>query len=115
MPGHFVEPPPPPKPGPRRPVESHRDHRLKQDRKPWNAHLESAGVNVPAHFLTESRAAAELVAEDLCWQAAMQDWKQRKPCWWRSGARAAWKAEGIDLADWAERLRKMADYISQEL
>lgn len=115
MPGHFVEPPSSPKPGSRRPVESHRDHRLKQDGKPWNLRLESTGTNVPARFLTEAPATAELVAEDLCWQAAMQDWKQRKPSWWRPGARSAWKAEGIGLADWAERLRKMADYVFQEL
>ena len=112
-------PPPPPKPGPqhpRRPEAEVRRHHLLHDAQPaWNLHLESTGGHVAARFLIESPMAAALVAQDLCWQAATQDWKHRRPPRWRPRARAAWKAEGDELLAQAARLRQMADYVFQDL
>lgn len=112
-------PPPPPKPGsqhPQRPEADHRRRRLLHDAQPtWNLHLESTGSHVAARFLIESPTAAALVAEDLCWQAATQDWKKRRPPRWRPRARAAWKAEGDELLAEAARLCEMADYVFQDL
>jgi len=56
-----------------------------------------------------------LVVEDVCWQAAIEDWKQRRPPWWRRGARAAWRAEGAQLATEADRLRDLAGQVCQGL
>jgi hypothetical protein len=97
-------------------VESHRQRHLLHDAQPtWNLHLESTGGHVAARFLLESPLAATLVTEDLCWQAATEDWKRRRPGWWRLRARAAWKAEGDELLAQAARLREMADYAFHEL
>jgi hypothetical protein len=118
MDGFFFDPvpPPQPEPAPRNPVESERHPRLRHGAQPtWNLHLETTGGHVAARFLTESPPVATLVVEDLCWQAATEDWKHRRPHWWRPGAQAAWKAEGAELAVQAERLREMADYVFRDL
>ncbi|MBS2535240.1 hypothetical protein KGQ20_20975 [Catenulispora sp. NF23] len=78
-------------------------------------HLASVGSNVAARFLTESPSVAVLVVEDLCWQAATEDWKHRRPHWWRPRARTVWKAEGALLEAKADRLRQLADDVFQEL
>lgn len=116
--GFFFAPVPPPRPGPEphQPTEPSR-RRLPRRRTPRarNLHLESAGTDIAARYLTESPAVATLAVEDLCWQAATQDWKHRRPHRWRSQARADWLAEGRLLAAKADRLQEMADDVFQEL
>jgi len=116
----FFEPPPPPgqEPGPRNPAggePQHRPDRQHAARPVWNLHLESAGTNVPARFLTESPMLTVLAVEDLCWQAATEDWKHRRPHRWRRQAREAWLAEGAQLEAKADRLRQMADDVLAQL
>jgi hypothetical protein len=76
--------------------------------------LESAGTNLPLRFLN-SPSAAVLAVEDLCWEAAVEDWKHRRPSRWRLRARADWEAEGELLAAKADRLRHLAVEILQEM
>lgn len=115
----FRDPPPAPKPRPQntqRQAQGPHQHRLLPDTQPaWNLRLESAGSRVAARFLMASPAAAALVAEDLCWQAATEDWKNRRPHWWHRQARAAWRAEGDELAAEAAALRQRADEVFREL
>ena len=118
--GFFSNPVPPPRPGPeqpRKPAESSRRRHLPRHRTPraWNLHLESAGTDIAARFVTESSAVAALAVEDLCWQAATDDWKRRRPHRWRPRARAEWLAEGELLATEADQLRELADEVFQEL
>ena len=75
--------PPPPRPGPeRKPQEpSSRDQRgptRPAAPKEWNLHLESAGTDIPAGFLAGSPSTAVLAVEDVCWEAAVEDWKHRR-------------------------------------
>jgi hypothetical protein len=110
-------PPPRPDPEPHQPAEPSRRRRRPRHRTPraWNLHLESTGTDIATRYLTESPAVATLAVEDLCWQAAAEDWKRRRPHRWRSQARADWLAEGELLAVEAERLRELADDVFQEL
>lgn len=115
----FPEPVPPPGPGPKphRPTgQDQQNHHPQHTTKPsWNLHLESVGSNVAGRFLTESPSAMVLAVEDLCWQAATEDWKHRRPHWWQLRARTAWQAEGAQLDAKAARLRQLADDVFQEL
>lgn len=114
----FFEPSPPPgpEPAPRKPVVTDQpDHRGQHDGRPWNLHLESAGTNVPVRFLAESPLLLMLAVEDLCWEAATEDWKHRRPHCWHPQARAAWFAEGAQLDAKADRLREMADGVLADL
>jgi hypothetical protein len=115
----FRDPPPAPKPRPqnsRQPAAGPRQHLLLPDTQPtWNLRLESTGSRVAARFLIETPNAAALVVEDLCWQAATEDWKNHRPHWWHPQARAAWQAEGDELAAEAAALRQMADGVFREL
>jgi hypothetical protein len=77
--------------------------------------LESTGTDVAARFLAESPSVVALAVEDLCWQAATDDWKRRRPHRWQSRAREDWLAEGESLAAKADRLRELADEIFQDL
>lgn len=117
--GSFPAPAPPPQPDPgaRKPTEKSRRHRWPRHRgaQVWNLHLESTGTDVAARYLAESPSVAALAVEDLCWQAASEDWLRRRPHRWRSRARAEWLAEGELLAAKADRLRVLADEIFQEL
>ena len=112
--------PPPPRPGPeRKPQEpSSRDQRgptRPAAPKEWNLHLESAGTDIPAGFLAGSPSTAVLAVEDVCWEAAVEDWKHRRPRRWRVRARTAWEAEGLWLAAKADHLRHLADEVLREL
>jgi hypothetical protein len=112
----FLEPagfPPPPEP-PRRPDQAGQ-RRPHPERPSWNLHLQSSGTNLPARFLNDSPSVAVLVVEDMCWEAAREAWKSRRPRWWRPRARAAWLAEGAALDRKAERLRDLAGDVLQEL
>ncbi|NUP50454.1 MAG: hypothetical protein HOW97_24555 [Catenulispora sp.] len=113
-------PEPIPRPGPEQqpqkpPAAGRPHHPQRPDEPSWNLHLESIGSNVAGHFLTESPSLAVLAVEDLCWEAATEDWKHRKPHWWRPRARAAWRAEGARLDAKAARLCELADDVFQEL
>ena len=56
-----------------------RQHLLLPGTQPTgNPHLESTGSYVAARFLIESPNAAALVAEDLCWQEAIEDRTNRR-------------------------------------
>jgi|GEM_PF-2314317 len=116
----YFEPPQPPRPGPKpvphNPVDIERHPRTRHRGQPtWNLHLETTGGHVATRFLAESPSATALVVEDLCWEAAAEDWKHRRPHWWRLGARASWKAEGVQLAFEAEQVRETADRVFREL
>ena len=115
----FPEPVPQPGPEPRpqnRTGSTQQQHRPQHTTQPsWNLHLESIGSNVAGRFLTESPSMMVLAVEDLCWQAATEDWKHRRPHWWRVRARAAWVAEGAHLEAKAARLHELADDVYQEL
>jgi hypothetical protein len=117
MNGFFFDPAPqpPPEPRPQKSAENHRRHQSRDTQPTWNLLLESTGCHVASRFLLESPMAAALVTEDLCWQAATEDWKRRRPPWWHPRARAAWKAEGDELVAQAVRLRQMADYVFHDL
>jgi len=45
-----------------------------------------------------------LIAEDSCWQFAVDDWRARRPHRWRFGARREWRAEERCLATEQARL-----------
>ena len=116
----FFDPVPPPGPDRKPATPSAADHQCHRQPRhaaqaPWNLHLESAGTDIAARFLADSPSLAVLAVEDLCWQAAAEDWKHRRPHWWQPRSRAAWRAEGARLAAKADRLRQMADDVSQEL
>lgn len=115
----FPEPVPRPGPGPRpqKPAaDGQQRHRAQHPAKPtWNLRLESVGSNVASRFLTESPSVVVLAVEDLCWQAATEDWRHRRPHWWRRKSLAAWRAEGARLDAKAARLRELADDVFQEL
>jgi hypothetical protein len=110
-------PRPEPKPQPQKPTaDGQQRHRAQHPGKPaWNLRLESVGSNVAGRFLTESPSMVVLAVEDLCWEAATEDWKHRRPHWWRRGALATWRAEGARLDAKAARLRALADDVFQEL
>lgn len=116
----FIDPPPPPRPDPDRdPPEPPGSERPRPEglvgAKGWNLHLESAGTDVPVAFLAGSPSTAVLAVEDVCWQAAVEDWKRRRPARWRVRARSAWRAEGGWLAARADHLRRLAGEILREL
>ncbi|GAA2008870.1 hypothetical protein [Catenulispora subtropica] len=109
---------PDPEPEPRRRDEGgarHRDHPRRGPGQVWNLHLETAGTDIAAPLLTASPSVTALVVDDLCWQAAAEDWEHRRPAWWRTRARAAWRAEGAELAATADRLRAAAEGVLREL
>lgn len=110
-------PQPGPEPQPRNLAGSTQQHHHLQHaaQQSWNLHLESVGSNVAGRFLTESPSVMVLAVEDLCWQAATEDWKHRRPHWWQPRARTAWIAEGAQLDAKAARLRQLADDVFQEL
>lgn len=114
----YPEPVPQPGPGaqPQKPTGNDQRHHPPRTTQPsWNLRLESIGSNVACRFLTESPSVLVLAVEDLCWQAATEDWKHRRPHWWRLQARTAWRAEGTQLGTKAARLRELADDVFQEL
>jgi hypothetical protein len=78
-------------------------------------HLKSAGTNLPVGFLEDSPSALVLAVEDVCWEAAVEDWEHRRPSRWRFQARAAWEAEGAVLVAKADHLRRLAGEVLQEL
>ena len=112
----FFNPVPPPEPHRRKTAwnDQHRRH-PQPNGQPWILHLESADADVAARLLVSSPPVAMLAVEDLCWQAATEDWKRRRPPWWRPRAHAAWHAEGAQLAAEADRLRDLAGQVCQEL
>jgi hypothetical protein len=83
--------------------------------RPWNLRLESVGTNLPVGLLDASPSAAVLAVEDVCWEAAVEDWKRRRPPRWRIRSRAAWEAEGASLAAKADHLRNLAGEVLREL
>jgi hypothetical protein len=116
--GFFSDPAPAsrPDPEPRKPVQAKRRRRWRHRTSPeWNLHLECTGTDIAPRFLAESPSVATLAVEDLCWQAAIDDWKRRRPHRWRSRARADWEAEGKLLSAEADRLRELAVEMLQEL
>jgi hypothetical protein len=116
MNGFFFTPVPPPEPQPRKAAEDgQRRCQPQAAGQSWNLHLESADTDVDARFLNVSPSVAMIAVEDLCWQAATEDWRRRRPPWWRTRARAVWHAEGAQLAAKADRLRDLAGQVCQEL
>jgi len=77
--------------------------------------LASVGTNLPVGLLEDSPSALVLAVEDMCWEAAVEDWKHRRPPRRRFQARAAWEAEGAELAAKADHLRRVAGEVLQEL
>jgi hypothetical protein len=116
----FVEPPPPPSPGPDRepPERSHpgpAGAASPAGPEVWNLRLESVGSNLPVGLLDGSPSVAVLAVEDLCWEAAVEDWKRRRPPRWRIRSRAAWEAEGAWLAARSDHLKRLAAEVLREL
>jgi hypothetical protein len=75
--------------------------------------LQSAGTSLPVGFL-DSPSVAMLAVEDLCWEAALEDWRHRRPSRWRLRARVVWEAEGARLGAKADRLRDLATEVLRE-
>jgi hypothetical protein len=114
----FFEPPPPSRGPDREPPEPAPPDRARPappaGSEAWNLVLESAGTNLPIRFL-DSPSAVMLAVEDLCWAAAVEDWKHRRPSRWRLRARVVWEAEGARLGAKADRLRRLATEVLREL
>jgi hypothetical protein len=68
----------------------------------WNLRFESAGTAVPAGLLKQSPMLLVAAAEDMCWQAAAEDWRARRPHRWQRHAFAAWRAQ----SGWLEQKRR---------
>lgn len=75
----------------------------------WNLRFESAGTTVPAGLVKDSPALLVAVVEDVCWQAAAEGWRARRPHRWRRRAYAAWRAQSDWLDQKRERLSVMVD------
>lgn len=56
----------------------------------WNLRFESTGTTVPAGLVHDSPTLLVAAVEDICWQAAAEGWRARRPRRWRRRAYAAW-------------------------
>lgn len=53
-------------------------------------------------------ALAMLMTEDFCWQAALADWRARRPPRWHRGEHRVWRAEKTLLDEKRARIRDLA-------
>lgn len=70
-------------------------------------HIESLNRLINEYAALNNPELMMLIGEDCAWQAARDDWKQRRPAPWHRAARRAWRAEGRALADKSQRLREL--------
>jgi hypothetical protein len=68
-------------------------------------HVGAVGVDVIPLLALDRPLVGALVAEDACWQIAVEAWQSRKPLWLHFGARRAWRAERTLLDAKRTRLR----------
>lgn len=77
--------------------------------EPWNLRFESAGTTVPAGLVQDSPTLLVAAVEDVCWQAAAEGWRARRPHRWHRHAYAAWRAQSDWLEQKRQRLSLMVD------
>lgn len=75
---------------------------------PTPLRVKSLGGSVTETQALNSADVLVLLSEDCCWQATMDDWRRRRPPFWRRGERRAWRADGQLIGDKARRLRELA-------
>lgn len=86
-----------------------RSRRTADRTEPWNLRFESVGTTVPAGLVNDSPALLVAAVEDICWQAATEGWRARRPHRWRRHAYAAWRAQSDWLDEKRQRLSIMID------
>lgn len=84
-----------------------RGRRMARQAEGWNLRFESAGTAVPAGLVKDSPALLVAAVEDVCWQAAAEGWRARRPHRWHRRAYAAWRAQSGWLEQKRQRLSSM--------
>jgi len=86
-----------------------RSRRTADQAEAWNLRFESAGTTVPAGLVQDSPILLVAAVEDVCWQAAAEGWRARRPHRWQRRAYAAWCAQSDWLDQKRRRLNTMID------
>lgn len=86
-----------------------RSRRAAQQTEGWNLRFESVGAAVPAGLVKDSPTLLVAAVEDVCWQAAAEGWRARRPHRWQRHAYAAWRAQSYWLDQKRQRLSAMLD------
>ncbi len=71
-------------------------------------YLAAADAWIPPIFGVDRPLVGALLAEDTCWCFARDDWRERRPAFWRRAPRRAWRDEGRQLEDKRTRLVEQA-------
>lgn len=86
-----------------------RARRTARQAEGWNLRFESAGTAVPAGLVKDSPMLLVAAVEEVCWQAAAEGWRARRPHRWRRHAYTAWRAQSAWLEQKRRRLSSMID------
>lgn len=70
--------------------------------------LAAVGVDVIPLLAADRPLIAALVAEDACWQIAVEAWLASKPTWFEFAARSRWRAQRAALDAKRTRIREDA-------
>ncbi len=65
-------------------------------------YLASVDLLVPVDPSLQTDSQRVAVVEDLWWCVQVQEWRRRRPPWWRLSAR--WRAQARELAEKRERI-----------
>jgi hypothetical protein len=71
-------------------------------------YLASVGRSINVSDALDRPMFGLLMTEDFCWQTTLAEWRERRPSRRQRAACAAWRAEGVEIAQKKARIRDLA-------